>query len=98
MMKLNTLFITFFYFHIKLATATLLNVGTINNISFTSPSFPLLSQRDELNDDMFCDQFTKPARCANSQICNCIHRIKIKLNSIVELIIVDESPGNNAIH
>ena len=44
---------------------------------------------------MFCDQFTKPARCDNSQICNCIHRLKIKLNSIVELIIVDESPGNN---
>lgn len=32
-----------------------------------------------------------PLRCHHLEICHCVHRLKIKLNSTVELIIVDES-------
>jgi hypothetical protein len=63
-------------------------MGAMNNISFVFPStFPL----DQ--DDQFCDEHTRPTNCANRQICPCTHRLKIKLNSVVELIIVDESRG-----
>lgn len=33
---------------------------------------------------------------ASTNICFCLHRIKVKLNSIVELVLVDEAEGKQA--
>lgn len=68
-------------------------MGAINNISFTYPSFPLLTQAESINEDLFCDENSRPSRCQDRTQCPCIHRLKIKLNATVELIIVDETPG-----
>lgn len=73
-------------------------MGGINNITFRFPSFPLLTQPDEIREDMFCDEDSlRTAECSadksGGQLCACIHRLKIKLNSIVEMIIIDDHPS-----
>lgn len=73
------------------AKANLNNVGSINNISLTFPHFPLLSQPDEIDEKIFCDYTNKVDRkcIEKSSVCRCIHRMKVKLGSIVELLIYD---------
>lgn len=66
----------------------------MNNISLTFNPFPLLTQRDEIDEDVFCHYKKRPAKCQNpSEMCFCLHRIKVKLNSIVEMVFSDESEG-----
>lgn len=66
-------------------------VGAINNISFVFPPFSPLTQPEHLNDNLFCDEANIPERCEGKRICPCVHRLKVKLNSIVELVVVDET-------
>jgi hypothetical protein len=66
-------------------------IGAVNNLTFNFPSISLLSQTDEIKEDMFCNSTYRPASCEGLQICPCVHRIKIELDSLVELIIVDET-------
>lgn len=69
-------------------------VGVINKISTTFPSFSLLTQPEEIREDVFCDyEQKKSVNCSKSQICHCVHRLKVKMNSIVELTVFDESTG-----
>lgn len=70
-------------------------VGAINNISFMFPSFSPLTQPENLDDKLFCDENSLPESCAGRQICPCTHRLKVKLNSIVELVVVDETAGES---
>lgn len=76
--------------------------AAINNISFTHPSISILTQTDQIHDDMFCDQDNLPERCAEREICHCTHRIKIKLNSVVEMVLIDDrdeiGPENHPFH
>ncbi|CAK9804050.1 LCC4 [Anthophora quadrimaculata] len=64
-------------------------VETLNNISSSSPTAPPLSQLEDVSDEMFCNGDNLPANC-KSEVCTCIHLIKIPLNSIVEIVLVDE--------
>lgn len=68
-------------------------IGTANNISFKYPSFPLLLEPERVQEDMFCDEDNlKSQNCVKlgkKNICRCIHRIKFKLGSIAELIVVN---------
>ncbi|KAG5677062.1 hypothetical protein PVAND_006846 [Polypedilum vanderplanki] len=66
-------------------------IGTVNNITFTFPSFSLLTQPDDVDESLFCDENNRPERCDDMRICSCVHRIKVELGSIVELVIVDEA-------
>lgn len=70
--------------------------AAINNISFTQPSFSILTQTDEISDDMFCDQDSLPERCAERTICHCTHRLKVKLNSVVEMVLIDDQDAIGA--
>lgn len=70
-------------------------VGAINNISFQFPSFSPLTQPENLADSLFCDETSLPESCAGKQICPCVHRLKVKLNSIVELVVLDETTGES---
>lgn len=71
-------------------------VGAINNISFTFPSFSLLTQPEKLDEQLFCDEFNLPESCRDKQLCPCVHRLKVKLNATVELIVVDETTGEKS--
>lgn len=66
-------------------------VGAVNNISFKFPTFPPLSQPDDLSESLFCDSQNIPETCRGRQICPCVHRLKVRLNSIVELVVLDET-------
>ena len=68
-------------------------VGAVNNISFTFPSFNPLTQPENVVDSVFCDAYNLPASCTGSKVCQCVHRLKVKKDAIVELIIVDETPA-----
>lgn len=73
------------------AKANLNNVGSFNNISLTPPHFSLLSQPNEIDEKMFCDYTNmKGRKCIEkSGVCRCVHRLKVKLGAIVELLIFD---------
>lgn len=64
-------------------------VGAINNISLVLPPYPPLTQPGLIDESQFCDSLNRPASCAGLQVCHCTHRLKVKLNSVVELILVD---------
>ena len=73
--------------------------GAINKITFTSPSFPLLTQSNEINENMFCDEYNLPVACKEhpGELCPCIHRFKVQTGDILQLTIVDETKGANRI-
>jgi FtsP/CotA-like multicopper oxidase with cupredoxin domain len=68
-------------------------IGSANNISFTFPSFPLLVSPEHVHEDMFCDvssiNVENCPKLGRNKICRCIHRIKYKLGSIAEMILVN---------
>lgn len=68
-------------------------MGSANNISFLYPTFPLLLEPDHVHDDLFCDGSTlddkKCFKFENKVVCRCIHRLKFKLGSIVDLVVVN---------
>ena len=66
-------------------------VGAINNLSLVFPDYPPLTQPGNIDESQFCDEFDWPAHCVGRRLCPCIHRLQVRLNSIVELVVVDES-------
>lgn len=70
-----------------------LHVGSINDISFQFPQFPLLSQPGSITSSTFFDENNLPSACAGKRFCYCLHRLKVALNAIVEIILVDSSDG-----
>jgi FtsP/CotA-like multicopper oxidase with cupredoxin domain len=79
------------------------NMAVINNISFAMPEFSLLSEPENIKEEMFCDENTKlNTTCLdndNHNICRCTHRLKVKLNSIVDLVLIDiEDSQNHPFH
>lgn len=57
----------------------------------TPPHFSLLSQPEEIDEKMFCDisNYMNRECIKNSNVCRCVHRLKVKLGSIVELLLLD---------
>lgn len=53
-----------------------------------APPAPLISQYDDINPEQFCNGDNRPADCG--QNCMCTHKIDIPLNSVVEIVLVDE--------
>lgn len=68
-------------------------MGAINNLSLVFPDYPPLTQPSDINESDFCDEGQRPSHCVGKRLCSCIHRLRVNLNSIVELIVVDESQG-----
>ncbi|XP_053999584.1 uncharacterized protein LOC128887574 [Hylaeus anthracinus] len=63
----------------------------LGNITFAFPPSPPLSQLEDLPQDQFCNAENMPTSCNNTKPCTCTHVIKLPLNSIVEIVLVDES-------
>lgn len=68
----------------------------INHLSFKFPSFPLLSQRDQIDESMFCANQTTDS--CNNGYCECTNVVKVPLHAVVELIIIDEGVAYDANH
>ncbi|XP_059483123.1 uncharacterized protein LOC132201179 [Neocloeon triangulifer] len=60
----------------------------LNGISWSSPSFPLLTQSELVNNATVCTQYNRPSNC-QSRLCQCTHTVEIKNGDLVELVIVD---------
>uniref|UniRef100_A0A1B6DT36 Plastocyanin-like domain-containing protein n=1 Tax=Clastoptera arizonana TaxID=38151 RepID=A0A1B6DT36_9HEMI len=60
-------------------------LALMNNISSAISPSPLLSQKLDIPEDLFC----KPECQSSKRICECLNIIKVPLNSIVEFIIDD---------
>ncbi|XP_014604884.1 PREDICTED: L-ascorbate oxidase-like isoform X2 [Polistes canadensis] len=68
----------------------------LNHISMKLPSFPLLSQRDLIEPNQFCNSSTVTG--CDKKYCSCTHVLQVKLNSVVEVILVDEGITYEANH
>ncbi|EAT47201.1 AAEL001672-PA [Aedes aegypti] len=66
-------------------------IGVANNISFISPSFPLLIQPELIVDEntQFCNNSHLPSGCDKLHTCYCTHRLKVKHNVLVEFVLYD---------
>lgn len=60
----------------------------LNHISMKLPSMPLLSQRDFIDSDQFCNAST--VKHCVQDYCACTHVLRVDLGSVVELVLVDE--------
>ncbi|XP_076258209.1 uncharacterized protein LOC143195157 [Rhynchophorus ferrugineus] len=85
------------FYNVKPVTNQL-QTPQLNHISMEMPSFPLLPQRDQVPEDMFCNNETvKENDCVNNY-CECHHGYEIPLNAVVELVIIDEGFAYDANH
>lgn len=65
----------------------------LNHISMKLPSVPLLSQRNSIDQNQFCNAST--VTDCERDYCACTHVLRVKLNSVVEVILVDEGLPTN---
>lgn len=66
-------------------------VGAVNNMTLTFPNFSLNTQTKDIEVDTFCNRDSLPRRCDGFAQCPCCHREKFKKNSVVDLIMVDDT-------
>ncbi|KAL4235459.1 multicopper oxidase [Mactra antiquata] len=72
----------------------------MNYITFKMPMSPVLSQLGDLGEDIFCNETHTPVNC-REELCECVHRIKVQLNDIVELVLISDGKhglGNHPMH
>lgn len=80
--------------HFLAVVLTLNNIGVTNNISMVFPDFPLLTQPEQITGDTpFCNETHKPASCKPHRACFCLHRLKVALNDVVEMSLIDDAEG-----
>ncbi|KOC68923.1 Laccase-4 [Habropoda laboriosa] len=68
----------------------------LNHISMKLPSAPLLSQRDFIDQNQFCNASTVMG--CDQDYCACTHVLRVKLGSVVEMVLVDEGFAYDANH
>ncbi|XP_015602372.1 laccase-5 isoform X1 [Cephus cinctus] len=71
-------------------------ISLVDEISFTFPPSPPLSQIDDIPPEQFCNGDNRPADCGAN--CMCTHKVDIPLNAIVEVVLVDEVQQPNLSH
>jgi len=62
------------------------------------PASPLLTQPESLNQIKTCNSSSSLGMNCTQEYCECTHILKVKLNSIVELVLVDRGVTFNANH
>ncbi|XP_055857029.1 uncharacterized protein LOC129919940 [Episyrphus balteatus] len=65
--------------------------GVVNNISLIFPPQPIYSQYSEVDKNLFCERSNCPEQCDGETTRECIHIIKVKTNSIVEMALHDQA-------
>ncbi|XP_043252870.1 laccase-1-like [Colletes gigas] len=80
----------------QVKTAKRVLTPQLNHISMKLPSVALLPQRDSIDTSGFCNEST--VQGCEQDYCACTHVLQVKLNSVVELILVDEGFAYDANH
>ncbi|CAH0555836.1 unnamed protein product [Brassicogethes aeneus] len=67
-------------------------IYAINNLTFTFPPSPVLTQPDDVPVDMPCNELNIPDKCSKKKfsICECFHVEYIPLGSSTEIILIDQ--------
>jgi hypothetical protein len=66
------------------------SVGAINKISFVFPKIPLLSQPNEIEERIFCNEsLIVSDDCLDNGICYCVHRLMALEHTVVEFILTN---------
>lgn len=65
----------------------------LNDISFQFPSYPLLSQPEQIRPGSLCNASSVPSSCVK-KYCACTHVLQVELHSVVELVFVSEGKLN----
>lgn len=68
----------------------------IDEVSYISAPSPVLSQYDDIPKSYFCNGDNRPADCGEN--CECVHKIDLPLNSVVEVVLIDEVQQINISH
>ncbi|XP_015589578.1 L-ascorbate oxidase isoform X2 [Cephus cinctus] len=68
----------------------------LNHITMKLPPFPLLSQRDSIGAEQFCNEST--VQDCDKDFCVCTHVLQVKLGNVVELVLVDKGFTYDANH
>ncbi|KAJ3666315.1 hypothetical protein Zmor_001765 [Zophobas morio] len=68
----------------------------LNYISMKLQSFPLLPQRNQIEENMLCNE-TTVQDCEN-KFCECTHIVNIPLNTVVEMVLIDKGYAYDANH
>ncbi|XP_060581831.1 uncharacterized protein LOC132738361 [Ruditapes philippinarum] len=73
-------------------------VPQINHVSLILPPSPPLTQLADLDKNLFCNYETVDDRNCTENYCECVYRLHVDLNDVVELVILDEGQTYNANH
>ncbi|XP_060863791.1 uncharacterized protein LOC132940296 [Metopolophium dirhodum] len=71
-------------------------ISLVDEISYTSPASPMISQIDDIPPELFCNGDNKPANCGRN--CMCSHKVDIPRHAVVEVVLVDEVQQPNLSH
>lgn len=71
-------------------------ISLVDEISFTFPPAPPLSQIDDIPPEQFCNGDNRPADCGAN--CMCTHQVDIPHNAVVEVVLVDEGNLKNELN
>ncbi|KAL9895317.1 uncharacterized protein ACN2A1_006056 [Glossina fuscipes fuscipes] len=98
-MNNEELFETNQYNHFANIFSNITIVGAINKLSLVFPDSPPLTQPRDIDETKLCQIDKWPEHCrSNKELCPCVHVLPVKENSLVELIVVDESEFVGDLH
>ncbi|WAR12214.1 LAC2-like protein [Mya arenaria] len=96
--------------HYPLSMMTMMNAGMVhgthlmalqmNKITYTMPESPVLTQYGELKEDVFCNE-TSIGKDCTQEFCECVHRLKVAVGDVVELVLISDGKygmGNHPMH
>ncbi|XP_044755392.1 laccase-25-like [Coccinella septempunctata] len=63
----------------------------VNNISFTFPSSPILTQPEDVPISSTCNELKIPKKCQGLETCECVHVEHIPLGAKVELVLLNSA-------
>uniref|UniRef100_W8B7R7 L-ascorbate oxidase n=1 Tax=Ceratitis capitata TaxID=7213 RepID=W8B7R7_CERCA len=72
----------------------------LNHISLKFPPMALMAERNNVDDSLFCNEtsLAQQGIDCRKEFCHCHHVLQVPLNSVVELIVIDEGFTYDANH
>ncbi|XP_054084101.1 uncharacterized protein LOC105219789 [Zeugodacus cucurbitae] len=90
----------YYGFNDSMGTTNKLYTPQLNHISLKFPPMALMAERNNVDDSLFCNDtsLAQQGIDCRKEFCHCHHVLQVPLNSVVELIVVDEGFTFDANH
>ncbi|KAF4532298.1 hypothetical protein B566_EDAN010799 [Ephemera danica] len=87
-------------FHQVVQNTERLQTPQLNHISLKLPGSPMILQNEASLAPLFCNQssLAQQGRDCKKEFCHCLHRIRVEVNDIVDLVLIDEGNAFDANH